>query len=110
MTDTARDVMDASELTSLEPLRKSGFTEEERNEIVYRLQAVENLCETLSFQLNDVIGELFPIGDAPEGEVPRKVNMVREIHGFCVRLSAVLDAMSSNPMIAAMMPPGAFSE
>jgi hypothetical protein len=34
--------------------------------------------------------------------------MLRDIHGFCATLANMLDAMSENPMLAAMMPPGVF--
>jgi len=34
--------------------------------------------------------------------------LVLEIHGFCMRLAETLDALGSNPMVAAMVPPGTF--
>ena len=88
---------------------QSGFTQQERDEIITRLQTVENLCSGISAQLSDVISELFPQSEPTDDEpYGHRVNMVREVHGFNVKLSQMLDAMSSNPMFAAMLPPEAF--
>lgn len=56
------------------------FTVEERNEIIGRLQAVENRLAGMD-------------------------GMLTEIHAFNARLAQVLDALGSSPMLAAMMPP-----
>lgn len=46
--------------------------------------------------------------------VERSLNVMaeqlEEIHGFCARLATTLDALSGNPMVAAMLPPGAFGD
>jgi len=84
---------------------KSGFTPEERNEIITRLQVVENIASGLSAQLTDLISELFPQSEPTEDEpYGHRVNMLMEVHGFAVKLSQMLDAMSANPMFAAMLP------
>ena len=56
-----------------------GFTEEERNEIIARLQAVENTVHNVESTLDGVAA-------------------------FCERLAATLDAIGSNPLFAAMLP------
>jgi len=84
----------------------SGFTPQEREEIITRLQTVENIASGISAQLADMIGELFPMSEPMEDEpYGHRVNMVREVHEFAVKLAQMLDAMSANPMFAAMLPP-----
>ena len=57
-----------------------GFTQEEREEIIARLQAVENTVHAVA-------------------------NTVDGIAAFCERLAATLDAIGSNPLFSAMLPP-----
>lgn len=57
-----------------------GFTEQERNEIIARLQAVENT-------------------------VTATANTVDGIAAFCEHLATTLDAIGSNPLFSAMLPP-----
>jgi len=83
----------------------SGFTREEREEIITRLQVMENVCSAVSAQLSDLIAELFPQSAPTEAEpYGHRVNMVREVHEFATKLAAMLDAMAANPMFAAMLP------
>lgn len=57
-----------------------GFTEAERNEIIARLQATENTVNAIA-------------------------NTVDGIAAFCERLAMTLDAIGSNPLFSAMLPP-----
>lgn len=87
----------------------TGFTHAEREEIITRLQTVENIAAGISAQLTDLIGELFPMSETTEEEpYGHRVNMVQEVHTFAAKLAAMLDAMAGNPMFAAMLPPEAF--
>lgn len=56
------------------------FTPSERNEIIGRMQAMENRLEAMDATL-------------------------AEVHAFNMRLAQVLDGLGGNPMFAAMMPP-----
>jgi hypothetical protein len=60
--------------------QERGFTEMERDEIITRLQAMENTCQGIA-------------------------NTVDGIAAFCERLAATLDAIGGNPLFAAMLPP-----
>lgn len=44
--------------------------------------------------------------DVPVAFTAEHETMLREVHGFCTKLAAMLDGMAENPMIAAMLPPG----
>lgn len=99
MSETTTD-----RVTPLKRDRERGFTDQERTEIITRLQVVENVASGVSAQLALITQELFPEAEVGEGEQPRTVNMLKEVHFFCQRLGQVLDALGSNPMFAAMMP------
>lgn len=92
-------------LTSMAPTDEAKFTQAERQEIITRLQVVENVCSGISAQLSDLTASLFPEADVAEGELPYRVNLVQEVHEFACKLALTIDAMTANPMIAAMMPP-----
>lgn len=70
-------VIDAAGVT--ETSSERGFTESERNEIIARLQAVENRLAGMD-------------------------NMLTALCEFHERFAKVLDAVGGNPMLAAMMP------
>jgi hypothetical protein len=61
-------------------VKERGFTEAERDEIISRIQALENTCHGIA-------------------------NTVDGIAAFCERLAATLDAIGGNPLFAAMLPP-----
>ena len=59
--------------------KERGFTEAERDEIISRLQALENTCQNIA-------------------------NTVDGVAAFCERLAMTLDALGSNPLFSAMLP------
>lgn len=103
------DVMDAEDLPRFSQVSedKAEFTPSERDEIISRLQAVENIAHINMQFLTDLTNELFPVNADDE---TLRVNMVKEIHGFAKKLGDSLDKVFANPMFRAMMPPGLVDE
>jgi hypothetical protein len=109
MTETTSEQVRDAERGFFPSGKASGFTKEEREEIIFRLQAVENLCTSLSVALGDIQSALYTTVEQDDGTV-EVIDRVDGIYGFCQRLGVVLDALGSNPMFAAMLPPDAFEE
>src|SRR4051794_6601965 len=91
------------------------FTVDERTEIVARLAALENGYVAVQGDVQKIVDLLHATPVDDEGNARGlPVNMLAEIHAFCMRLAATLDALGGNPMFAAMLPadslPSSFSQ
>lgn len=102
-------VMDAEDLPRFSEVGtdKAEFTQSERDEIITRLQAVENTVGLIYESLSQITNELFPVNADDE---TLRVNMLKEVHAFAKKLGDSLDKVFANPMFRAMLPPGVLDE
>lgn len=81
------------------------FSVDERTEIITKLAALENGLEAVQRDVQTMVDLMHATPTDDEGNaqgVP--VNMLAQVHAFCMQLASTLDALGGNPMVAAMLP------